>query len=178
MKSAEQVLKEQDRYLRRYRGPRRAIRQAYVELDRVLGGLVPRHFAHAGPVRHFVLCCPEEALVAELADRVVYTLDSALVRMGLRRWGQGLDVWLYASRWSELEAAERRGLLRPEEGPAAAAGIRVHACLLEQPLLGRAIGAEVRVVERERLLEDLLGSYGLRHDLFARLLAVLELRRG
>jgi hypothetical protein len=139
--------------------------------------LVPHVFLAPEAVVTSPLLRPAEEILAALRGRAVWTLDTASRLAG----GGGLvargDLTGYLRR-GDLEALVDRGLAGPPAGGRASIdplfeGPRcLIAHLVADPPPAIELATGDRVVTRERLLRDILGTLGWRPDLLTRVEAV------
>lgn len=142
---------------------------------RVARELVPELFVRAGELDVRVTRAAEEEIVASLGPYGVFAFDTA-ARL---RKGFGLlharDVHVYLADRSALDALIARGgvdaepttdraLLRPWPGVP-----RLFACVVRELPPSEALPSGVRVVLPSRLRAEVVGAFGLRFDLLARL---------
>ncbi|MBM4087992.1 MAG: hypothetical protein FJ276_00975 [Planctomycetes bacterium] len=161
---------------------RQAARDAAVarrrSLTRRLGGplfwkyvqVVPSVFTARGEFAAFELHVPDEQVIAHLSRTAVLTLDSATERLGGFRFGRGRHIYAYFETVPDLDslvgdAIGRRLagdlmplLLAPQEG-----SLLLAVVCRQLPPHVQATGC--RIVTHEYLVRDLIGFYGLRHDL-------------
>lgn len=162
----EDRLKELERARRRYLEPRRVMRAAYREVFSTYLRYAPRPFQASGEVRRWWILGDPDSLPEHLPADCTFTLDSALELKGLRRWSTGRDTWIYVQGFTELEELEGRGLLGVDAQPGRPI---LQASLPLESIEWEVLDGGRRVVSESRLIEDLLGHYGLRPDLFVRL---------
>lgn len=164
----EQALRDSERYRTRVRAPQRALRRANPRLARLITPVAPRIFELSGVVRVF-RHPPDLAPFSDLP--VIAALDTALEAHGLRRWSGDADSWYYVSEWSAIDALVHTGRLQEftEEDLQDPDQPLVHVCQASEPVEPVVSATGVAVTATPRLLEDLVGRYGPRYDLFARL---------
>jgi hypothetical protein len=159
----DRAVLRRERMLREMAGPR----------WRRMASAVPVVFRREGQVIARVLQADHEAVIKTLRPDAVFALDTAM------RLAHGFgflavrEVHAYLASAEPLDRLAEMGLVdprpfadttlvRPWPGPP-----RLLACLVEELPPSRELPGGFRVVTRERLGREIVGTVGLRADLFA-----------
>lgn len=135
--------------------------------------VVPLSFRHEGQLTAHVLQASTESVIDALRPDAVFALDTAMRLMHGFGFLSVREVHAYLSRSEPLEHLEKEGLIvakpfadttlvRPWPGPP-----RLLVCLVDELPPWREASGGYRVVTRERLGRELIGTVGPRTDLYA-----------
>ncbi|MBN1420955.1 MAG: hypothetical protein JXP34_19445 [Planctomycetes bacterium] len=148
-----------------------ALLRKYVEI-------VPSVFTATGEFAAFRLLVPAREALDRLRERAILTLDSATEVLAGFRFGRNRNIQAYFDAPDDLPAIEREGIGERLPGTRCPLGwsppgweILFAVVPEETPPHEEVRG--FRVVSVDHLIRDLIGFYGLRTDLAARIDAAL-----
>jgi len=173
-----------ERYARRVRRDaeiahrRSLVRRAGGPLFRKYVDVVPSVFTAGGEFAAYRLVLPAREALDRLRPRAVLTLDSATEMLAGFRFGRNRNIHAYFPSPEDLSAIEWEGIGERRPGTKfplswAPPGWEMLFAVVPPELPPHGEKNGFRVVTRDHLIRDLIGFYGLRVDLLARLEAEL-----